>query len=840
MARWWKAAGLLVVAIAAVLVVPAFSVGFGAPMTSLTSIGGAAPAHASTGSPTAVDSAFVAGAVAASAARHIPKVDMFLPNVADLPTVSNGVVQPLYTASPAPMGLGYFGVHESHGVNVGTVSYYPSIEGAVTLNSVDPFYLASSSPDIFTMQLNTVLTHVDVLGNTSGAYWIQNVPVYYAASQTLTIEDNIWNFTAPGAAMQANTLHSYDGYLFPGEYYYAPGPVWHVPTPFTVQLYNNASIVNKRPTVFFNYSITEANGTVLSGSYDRVEFDSAVAPTHAAPRPVFQIDGKQTNAFGLLNDAEIMLGGPGGGSTTTLLGINATMGLWTRANGSATYVAVPAASDFGTDTGETSEGIAEWTPGPSNPIAVLGEGPSLLGPLWGLVGAHSGFIRTTFDITPTNAFAFANAGTVWNENTAAWAPVPVSGVATFQLPPGSYSFDFLLSDHTSVAATVSATTTLVVHLAKNAATGVDTPLWAWNDAQLGAISSGGSGTRANPYVLDDNSVGSVSALFGEFNDYEYPVFPGILIGDTTAFVTATGLPDFSVPYTLPVEAHASAQFGTPLSNNLGLQFYNDTHISLVSNPQITGWTFAYVSYNPEVLFWNTSDSLIAGNTFQDQGIGVMLSGGADNVVWGNVFSPSTTTAVSPGSVYAASTQNGLQSYESGDLVYNNAFLTPVTAVTPPFDLYTGAPSLWTDRWNVTPQPATDVRSVNGWPLSGNILGGATEGGNYWSNYGTPSNPFGVVPYTDSGGIYPGGDSHPLVLATLHHIVVTETGLASGTSWSVTMDGYTQTATTSSMTFWEPNGLYAYSVGHVPGYTVHPSTGAVTVRGGPATVTVKFT
>jgi thermopsin len=839
MARWWKAAGILVVAIAAVMVVPAFSVGFGAPVAHLASDGSAAPSVAASHSEAAVDAAFVAGAVAASKAQHIPTTDVFLPNVANLPTVSNGIVQPLYTAAPAPMGLGYFGVHESHGVNVGTVTYYPSVKAAVTLNSVDPFYLASSSPDIFTMQLNTVLTHVDVLGNTSGTFWIQNVPVYYAASGTLTIEDNIWNFTAPGAAMQAGTLHSYDGYLFPGEYYYAPGPVWHVATPFTIQLYNNASVVNKRPTVFFNYTLTEANGTVISGSYDRVEFNSAVGPVHAAPQPVFQINGKQTNAFGLLNDAEIMLGGPGGGSTTTILGINATMGLWTRSNGSSSYVAVPAGNDFGTDTGETSEGIAEWSPGASNPIAVLGPGPSTLESLWGLVGAHSGFIRATFDVTPSNAFAFANLGSTWNENTAAWAPLPPSGVATFDLSPNSYSFDFLLSDHNPVAATVSATTSLTVHLGLNTSTGVYTPLWAWNNLQLRSISSGGSGTLTSPYVLDQNAVGSVSALFGEFNDYQYPVFPGIFLGDTTAYVTISGTPDFSVPYTLPPEAASAIQFGTPLSNNLGLQFYNDTHVSLVGNSQITGWTFAYVSYNPEVLFWNTSDSLIADNTFQVQSIGIMVSGGTNNVVWGNEFLPATTTASNPGSIYDGASQNGLQVYESGDLIYNNAFLTPVTAVTPPFNLYTGAPQLWTDRWNVTAQAVTDVRMVNGWSLSGSIVGGAWEGGNYWANYGTPSNPWGVVPYTDGGGIFVGGDYKPLLIAPLHQIDVTESGLAAGTAWAVTIDGYTQTSTTTTMTFWEPNGLYAYAVSPVSGYTLKHPTGAADVKGTMAPVLVKF-
>jgi len=840
MSRWWKGAGLLVVAIAAVMVIPAFSVGFGGSGGFLTSVGGsghsAGPAHASQ----SASARLVSAALSEGAARHIPKIDMFLPNVNSQPTVSNGIVQPLYGAAPAPMGLGYFGVHESHGVNVGTVTYYPSIEGAATLNSVNPLYLASSSPDIFTMQLNTVLTHVEVLGNTSGVYWIQNVPVYYAASQTLTIEDNIWNFSGAGAGMQVGTLHSYDGNLVAPTFYYAVGPAWHMPTPFTIRLYNNASVVNFRPTMYFNYSITAANGTVISGSYDQVEFNSVANPHHNAPHPVFQINGKQTNVFGLLNDAEIMLGGPGGGSTTSLFGINATMGLWTLANGSSTYQPVPAGSSFGTDTGETSEGIAEWSPGMSNPIAVLGPGPSILQPLWGLVGAHSGFIRTTFDLTPTNAFVFANQGGTWNVNTAAWAPVPTTGIATYDLSPHTYSFDFLLADHTPMSTAVSSTTTMTVHLALNASMGVYTPLWAWDNQQLRSISSAGNGLVNHPFVLDSNSAGLLSPLFGEFNDYGYPVFPGLFLSGTTAYVTASGLSDFPVAYTLPPELGASQFFGTPLTNNLGMQFYNDTHISLVGNGQITGWTIVYVTFNPAVLFWNTSDSLVASNAFQVQSIGLMMSGGTNNVVWGNTFSSATTTAANPGAVLDSSSQNGLQMFESGDLVYNNAFLTPVTAVTPPYNLYTGAPQLWLDRWNVTPQNVNHVRMVNGWSLSGSLVGGAYEAGNYWANYGTSSNPWGVVPYTDSGGIFLGGDYKPLLLAPLHRIVFTESGLLGGTSWSVTINGFTQSSTMTTMTFWEPNGLYAFSVTHVPGYTVTPKTGAVSVHGMLASVTLTYT
>ncbi len=62
---------------------------------------------------------------------------------------------------------------------------------------------------------------------------------------------------------------------------------------------------------------------------------------------------------------------------------------------------------------------------------------------------------------------------------------------------------------------------------------------------------------------------------------------------------------------------------------------------------------------------------------------------------------------------------------------------------------------------------------------------------------------------------------------LDTIVFQESGLPSGTSWSVTMNGQTLTSTTSSITFsGVPSGTYTFSV-TASGYTANPSTGTVT-------------
>jgi thermopsin len=732
------------------------------------------------------------------------------------------------------MGLSDLGVQDVGGHNVGTVSYTSSIEGSATLNSVNPNYVTSSAPDVFTIQLNTVLNHVDVLGNTSDQFWIQNVPEYAAGSGTLSFEDNIWNFSSPAVSLSANAIYSHgpDGVVIPGLAYISGGPSFHVPTPFTVIAYNNATVLNDRPTVFFNYTIV-TSGSRISGSYDQVEFNSsATPPTTAAPAPTFQINGKAPGETDfLLNDAEIMLGGPGGGSTTTLLSIAGSMGLWTLPNGTSTYQAIPAAYDFGTDTGETSEGIAEWSTTGANPVAMLGSGPSILYPLWGIVGAHPGAEKITVNVYPTNAFVFANVGSKFNESAAAWAPTQVSNPMVYWLPPQAYTFKFLLSEYTPVTVVIKTASPYVgIALKSNPALGDYTPLWAQANSQLKAISSSGTGTVSHPYVLF-NTPANVDPLFGELNDYLFQVFPGINLVHTTAYVSIWDEPMFGITYLLTQsENDRLLGDGAPLTNDLNFELYDASHVSIVGSPAISGWFYNAGSFGDpaSVYLWNSTHDLVADNTFFVESNGITTSGGGWNTFFGNTFEPTNVAAPNPGAVLNAGDTAGLNMFEGNDLIYNNAVLTPQTATLYPVNFYNGAFEIFMDRWNVSVQPWSTVHIVNGWALSGSILGLNWQGGNYWVNYGTASDPYGLLPYNNGGQIVYGGDAHPLLPFVLQQVRFHETGLPSGTVWWVTLNGITAATAGTSVTFWEPAGTYAFTVGPVMGFTAHPSTGAETV------------
>ena len=70
---------------------------------------------------------------------------------------------------------------------------------------------------------------------------------------------------------------------------------------------------------------------------------------------------------------------------------------------------------------------------------------------------------------------------------------------------------------------------------------------------------------------------------------------------------------------------------------------------------------------------------------------------------------------------------------------------------------------------------------------------------------------------------------------------TESGLPSGTNWSVTFNGITKSSGMGSIAFaGTPNGSYAFTVGSVGGYVASPASGTSTVSGAGGTKAVTFT
>jgi outer membrane protein assembly factor BamB len=92
-------------------------------------------------------------------------------------------------------------------------------------------------------------------------------------------------------------------------------------------------------------------------------------------------------------------------------------------------------------------------------------------------------------------------------------------------------------------------------------------------------------------------------------------------------------------------------------------------------------------------------------------------------------------------------------------------------------------------------------------------------------------------FTVDGAAVPEGVSFSLVT---YSVTFTETGLPSGTSWTVTLGGTSHSSATTTVSFSEPNATYSFSVPAVSGSAVNVSSGSVNVSGAPVARSLTFT
>ena len=784
--------------------------------------------------------------------RHLPIEAASLPALFEMPHVADGVITPSST-SPAPMGLGAYGVRNTTGTPVGYSYNTSSWEGSITLNSVstvmvtnDGALSTNGADNEFGVQLNAVMNNVTLQGASTYSFWTQNVLYFnFPYPNTVTFLDNVWNFSSPKFYLAPGTLYSYNGSPVYPEYYYDFGPTFSITLPLTVHLYLNSSVTDLGgigySTVRYGYDLvnTITGMTEASGIYDTVLFNSTTAAA-SVPLAPYLVDGSAFTPTGYIPwDAEIMIGGPGGGTTTSVYGISGSESLQ-YLNTTGAYVNPPSAWDVGAETGETSEGISETYSAPGT--VQLSAGPSFTIPLWNSTpGVNVGSATFTGPLSPSNAFVFFNQGVGFNANGAGWAPTQTASAVDYTLPPGTYTVTAMLSDYTPIETTVtvglggSVTLHLVLH--HNFAEGVYTPLVAWDNAQLAAISYGGRGTAWWPYQIVNNPApGGLNSVFAQSNDYLYPVFPGVFFAGTSAYADLNHPSLFGVTYPTAYD-NFLAVYGLPFTNNLNFELFYASNVSIWGAQGITGWFF-FDDYGPtgllplaNVVVFGGSDNLIGDNTFTSQGSSLVLAnvfpGPTGNVVWGNTFVNSTalTPSMYPGNSVSNGPPIAIFAFESGDLLYNNYVATSITAYAPNVNMFYGYPQLNLENWNLSMvEPRHYVSVVNGYWLTGTIVPSQWQGGNYWADYV----PGSALPYDEYGFIQSGGDYFPYPIVA-YSVVFILSGFGHANVWSVTLNGVTQTTYGTSLVFYETPGSYTYTVTLVHGVgSITPSSGTVEV------------
>ncbi|MCI4358655.1 MAG: thermopsin family protease [Thermoplasmata archaeon] len=287
-----------------------------------------------------------------------------------------------YGSEPAPMGLGDVGVGSS-----GSVYSYSTSAFRATAHIASFSSFSSQNGNWSSLQLNVVV--VMSRGSALAEYWIQDVPIFNSSSHLIAIENNVWNFSGSGAGLPANSVLGNGTVYTSGAYqYYADGVSSGYPgAGVTLSLPVNIST----EVVASNLSGQTHVGFQYNDGYGWVTYDNVTFPWTTGWRfHGFEVTGTSYNPFGLFDDAEWVVAGPGGGSSVADLRSNITMSL-DEFNGH-NFEAVPSAYSFGSDTGESASNVlpsllASGSPGA--PSDRLGAGSGTLGLMYGAVNVST-------------------------------------------------------------------------------------------------------------------------------------------------------------------------------------------------------------------------------------------------------------------------------------------------------------------------------------------------------------------------------------------------------------------------------------------------------------------
>ena len=143
----------------------------------------------------------------------------------------------------------------------------------------------------------------------------------------------------------------------------------------------------------------------------------------------------------------------------------------------------------------------------------------------------------------------------------------------------------------------------------------------------------------------------------------------------------------------------------------------------------------------------------------------------------------------------------------------------------------------------TSTPASWNLTVNGvaQTVSGTTTSLVLENGTFTWN---ASGPAGWIVGPGSGTWAVNGAGVTLNLSFIrvtYSLTFSETGLTAGTTWSVVLNGVTETGTGTTIVFTEVNGTYGYTIGTVSGYNAPtPASGSIDLAGSGRTVAVTFT
>ena len=512
-----------------------------------------------------------------------------LPNLAALQnpiSTVNGLIPLGYVAQPAPVGVADYGLaptpysyNTSHIDGSLTLNTPPNATNPGGINFVEPssggqHQGAIGSPYTWGIQLNTMGvnatipgTYDPVTGDWAGYVWAQNV-LNFNDSGIHFVQDT-WNFSLDSDAYMApNSIYSGCNNNTAGVNYIMEvyggilqcvGPTIPISAsdyPITISLYNNFTTnAQQRTQLDYGYSIYMGGvAKTYSGISDTVIFNNT-NPSYLNPTAPNNAPGNTINPFsvtptfgpdeGFWQDAEIDLVGGIGGDNAVFTAINGTVSLSYSNESSGGWQEVPSAYNFGSETGETSSGIAvTWNP---NHTIDINQGPTFGEGLWNSqpqVQVPSGSVHIAGSITPSFGFVFvSNTPPVLNpwggveQDNMSWLPSTTGSFNTY-LPAfggtwtSTYYVQAFADGYAEANMTVTASTSALTITLTSAPGVFRAPLYMNGNAQASALAAAVGASATAPYTFS-NLVIDVNFTFDHVNDYDYPSFVVLYASEVT-------------------------------------------------------------------------------------------------------------------------------------------------------------------------------------------------------------------------------------------------------------------------------------------------------------------
>jgi hypothetical protein len=439
-------------------------------------------------------------------------------------------------------------------------------------------------------------------------------------------------------------------------------------------------------------------------------------------------------------------------------------------------------------------------------------------------------VQAAVTSTTGPAFDFAGIGNYWSDWSGSGS-YAITGSVSDSAPLVAFVSNWLEIDETGLPAGTAWGFTLDTVTYSTTAPLVFIPSWSLADATLGFVVNPPAGYAPTPAsgtisFAGANLTETISFVQAHYNVvFQETGLPNgaswsvTFNGTTTSAVSPAG-PSFSVyagtySYTVNVPVNYTAAPSTG-------------SVTITGSGRIVPITFTHVPVEYTVTFHQTG--LTAG-TMWTVIVDSNSKSGTGNITFSE-FNGSYGYTIPNAGNYTGSPSVGTFTVAGSALSEGITFsLIPVGMYAVTFTA-TGLSS--GTEWSVTVGTTTQTS------ITSTIVFELVNGTQAWT--ANPVAGYAIEQATGSVDVQGADQSFTVafVSTATYTLTFTETGLSSGTNWSVTIGTATHSSTTNTVTFQEPNGAVDYSIGAVTGYTATPLTGTVTLTGAATGVQVTFT